>query len=346
MNSASSMRSNSTVAAGFNSDCFAPLRAIFIGLATGLLALFGGAVAFAQDYPSKPIRLVVPFPVGGAPDVLARSTGVKLSERLGQSVVIENRLGAGGNIAYDMVAKSAPDGYTIVLASTGVASNVSLYKNLPYDAMRDFAPITLVASSAHVLVAHPSVPAGSVRELIALAKAKSPPLSFGSAGSGTVLHLAGEMFKAKTGVQLLHVPYKGSSLAITDLLGGRIDLMFADLPNALPQIKAGKIRALGMTGATRSPALPDLPTIGEAGVPGYAIIAWFGLLAPAGTPADIVAKLNKEVVAILGNPELKAKMADLGQDLVGDKPEQFAEFIKSEIATMGEVVKASGAKLN
>ena len=346
MDSASSMRSNSTVAAGFNSDCFAPLRAIFIGLATGLLALFGGAVAFAQDYPSKPIRLVVPFPVGGAPDVLARSTGVKLSERLGQPVVIENRLGAGGNLAYDIVAKAAPDGYTMVLASTGVATNVSLYKNLSYDPVRDFAPITLVASSPHVLVAHPSVPAGSVRELIGLAKEKSSQLNYGSAGSGTVLHLAGEMFNFMTGAQLLHVPYKGASLALNDLLGGRVNLMFSDIPNALPQIKAGKLRALGVTGAQRSQALPQVPTIAEAGIPGYAIIAWFGLLAPAATPAGIVAKLNKEVVAVLGDPNLRGKMADLGQDLVGDTPEQFGAFIKSEIAKMGEVVKASGAQPN
>lgn len=346
MDSASSMRNNSTVAAGFNRDCLAPLRATFIGLAVGLLALFGGVGAFAQDYPSKPIRLIVPFPVGGAPDVLARSTGARLGERLGQPVVIENRLGAGGNLAYDIVAKAAPDGYTMVLASTGVATNVSLYKNLPYDPMRDFAPITLVASSPHVLVAHPSVRAGSVRELIGLAKEKSSQLNFGSAGSGTVLHLAGEMFNVMTGAQLLHVPYKGASLALNDLLGGRVTLMFSDIPNALPQIKAGKLRALGVTGARRSQALPQVPTIAEAGIPGYAIIAWFGLLAPAATPAGIVAKLNREVVAILGDPDFRGKMADLGQDLVGDTPEQFGAFIKSEIGKMGEVVKASGAKPN
>lgn len=348
MDSTLSMTNNSTVAAGFNSDRVAPLRAIFIGLAVGLLALFlfSGAVAFAQDYPNKPVRLVVPFPVGGAPDVLARSTGAKLGERLGQPVVIENRLGAGGNLAYDMVAKAAPDGYTMVLASTGVATNVSLYKNLPYDATRDFAPITLVARSPHVLVSHPSVAAGSVKELIELAKSKSSQLSFGSAGSGTVLHLAGEMFNVMTGSQLLHVPYKGASLALNDLLGGRLTVMFSDIPNALPQIKAGKLRALGVTGAQRSQALPQVPTIAEAGIPGYAIIAWFGLLAPAATPAGVVAKLNKEVVAVLGDPDLKGKMADLGQDLVGDTPEQFGAFIKSEIAKMGEVVKASGAKLN
>ena len=346
MHSASSMMGTSAVAAGFNRVHIALLRATFIGVAAGLLALSGAERAFAQEYPSKPIRLVVPFPVGGAPDVLARSTGAKLGERLGQPVVIENRLGAGGNLAYEMVAKAAPDGYTMVLASTGVATNVSLYKNLPYDAVRDFAPITLVASSPHVLVAHPSVQASSVRELMGLAKEKSSQLNYGSAGSGTVLHLAGEMFNVMAGAHLLHVPYKGASLALTDLLGGRVTLMFSDIPNALPQIKAGKLRALGVTGAQRSQALPQVPTIAEAGIPGYAIIAWFGLLAPAATPAGIVARLNKEVVAVLGDPGLRAKMADLGQDLVGDTPEQFGAFIKSEIAKMGEVVKASGAKPN
>lgn len=346
MHNALSTRGVRAVAAGFEGDCFARLRSTFIGLAAVLLALVGGEAAFAQDYPSRPVRLVVPFPVGGAPDVLARSVGAKLAERLGQPVVIENRVGAGGNIAYEMVAKAAPDGYTVVLASTGIATNVSLYKSLSYDATRDFAPISLVASSPHVLVVHPSVPAGSVRELIELAKAKSSQLSFGSSGSGTVLHLAGEMFNTMAGAHLLHVPYKGSSVALTDLLGGRLSLMFSDIPNALQHVKAGKLRALAVTGEQRSPALPQLPTIAEAGIPQYAIIAWFGLLAPAATPAGIVARLNREVVAILGDPDLKGKMAALGQDLGGDTPEQFGAFIKSEIAKMGEVVKASGASPN
>lgn len=333
-------------AAGFGGAWFALLRGTFIGLAAMLLALVGGAAAFAQEYPTRPVRLIVPFPVGGAPDVLARSVGAKLAERLGQAVVIENRVGAGGNIAYEMVAKAAPDGYTIVLASTGIATNVSLYKNLAYDPTRDFAPITLVASSPHVLVVHPAVPAASVTELIDLAKAKTSQLSFGSSGSGTVLHLAGEMFNTMAGAPLLHVPYKGSSVALTDLLGGRLSLMFSDIPNALQHIKAGKLRALAVTGEQRSQALPQVPTVAEAGIPKYAIIAWFGLLAPAATPAGIVAKLNKEVVAILGDPDLKGKMAGLGQDLVGDTPEQFGAFIKSEVAKMGEVVKASGASAN
>jgi len=322
-------------------------RGKFISLtACLLLLLVGGQNSFAQDYPNKPIRLVVPFAAGGAPDVLARLTGAKLADRLGQAVVIENKLGAGGNLAYDMVAHSAPDGYTLLLASTGIATNVSLYKDLPYDAARDFAPITLMASSPHVLVVNPSVKAVSVKELIALAKAKPGQLTFASSGRGTVLHLAGEMFKNMAGVDLVHVPYGGSSQAINDVLGGRVTLMFSDIPTALQQIEAGNVRALGITSAQRSQALPQVPTMAEAGVPGYAIIAWFGLLAPAGTPANIVARLNKEMLVILGDPELKAKMAILGQDLTGNTPEQFSSFIKEEIVRMGTVVKASGANLN
>ena len=311
-----------------------------------VVALCGAQAAFAQDYPSRHLRLVVPFPVGGAPDVLARSVGAKLGERLGQAVVVENLLGAGGNVAYGSVANAAPDGYTLLLAANGLATNVSLYKNLKYDAVKDFAPITLIANSPHVLVAHPSVQATSVKELIALAKAKPGQLTYGSAGSGTVLHLAGEMFKTMAGVELVHVPYKGSTPSHIDLLSGRISLMFSDIPPALAQVKTGKLRALGMTSPQRSPAMPDVPTIAESGLPGYAIKAWFGLLAPARTPESIVTKLNKDVVAILGDAEMKRKMADLGQELTSNTPEQYAAFIKSEIAKMGQVVKTSGAKVN
>ena len=318
----------------------------FVNLAACVLALSGAQTTFAQGYPSKPIRIVAPFPVGGAPDVLARSIGAKLGERLGQAVVVENRLGAGGNIAYASVASAAADGYTLLLAAGSLATNVSLYKDLMYDTVKDFAPITLVATSPHVLVAHPSVQATSVSELIALAKAKPGQLTYGSSGSGTVLHLAGEMFKTMAGVDLVHVPYKGGAPATNDLLSGQIALMFSAIPGALPQVRAGKLRALGVTGAQRSPTMPDVPTIAEAGLPGYAIEAWFGLLAPARTPESIVAKLNKDVVAILGDAEMKRRMADLGQELTSNTPEQFAAFIKSEITRMGEVVRASGAKLD
>lgn len=320
---------------------------LFAKLTVCLLALCGAQLTCAQGYPSKPIRLVVPFPPGGAPDVIARATGANLGERLGQKVVVENKLGAGGNIAYDAVAKSAPDGYTVVLAASNIATNVTMYKNLSYDLTRDFAPITLVARSPHVLVVHPSLQTTSVKELIALAKAKPRQLTYASAGSGTMLHLAGEMFKTMAGVELVHVPYKGGPLANQDLLSGRVGMMFSDIGNALPYVKAGKLRALGVTGAQRSPAMPDVPTIAEAGIPGYAIEAWYGLLAPAATPANVVAMLNAEVRAVMSNPDLKDRMmAGLGQELSGTTPEQFAAFIRSEIVRLGEIVRVSGATIN
>jgi tripartite-type tricarboxylate transporter receptor subunit TctC len=314
------------------------------GLAASITCLCGANGAAAQEYPSKMIRLVVPFAVGGAPDVVARNIAQKLSERFGQSVIVDNRLGAGGNIAYELVARSAPDGYTILFASTGIATNVSLYKKLSYDTMKDFAPITLAAKGPHVLVSHPSLPAKSIQELIALGKQKE--LSYGSSGSGTIPHLAGVMFSMKTGANLLHVPYKGMSLAQNDLMGGSINLMFSDIPSALPQIKAGNLRALGVTGAHRSPAMPEVPTLAEAGVPGYAIEAWFGILAPAGTPAPIVARLNREIRTILSDPELKRKMLDLGQELSPDSPQEFGDFLRSEIKKMGDIVRISGAAVN
>lgn len=309
--------------------------------------LIGGAhIANAQEYPNRPIRVVVPFPVGGAPDVLARTISAKLSERLGQPVVIENRLGAGGNIAYGHVASSAPDGYTLLLAGNGLATNVSLYKDLPYDATKDFAPITIVVpSSPHVLVVNPKIQAHSVEQLIALAKENPGRLTFASSGSGTIPHLAGELFKTMARVNLLHVPYRGMPLAHTDLLGGQVALMFSDVPGALPLINAGKLRALAVTSAHRVPAIPDLPTIAEAGIPGYAIVAWFGLLAPAGTPGSVVTKLNREILAVLGDAELKRKMAEIGQDVAGSTPEEFAAFIRSEVTNMGALVKASGATI-
>jgi tripartite-type tricarboxylate transporter receptor subunit TctC len=315
-------------------------------LAASVALLCSMSSAFAQDYPNRVIRLFVPFATGGAPDVVARNLAQKLSERLGQSVIVENRLGAGGNIAYEAVARSAPDGYTLLFASTGIATNVSLYKQLSYDTMRDFAPITLAARSPHVLVSNLSLPASNVQELVALGKSKPGTLFFGSSGTGTIPHLAGEMFTTKTGVKLMHVPYKGMSLAQTDLMGGSIQLIFSDIPSALAQVKAGKLRAYGVTGAQRSPSMPDVPTLAEAGIPGYAIDAWFGILAPAGTPAPVVNRLNRELRAILAEPELKKKMLDIGQELVGDSPQEFSAFLRSEITKMGEIVRASGAAAN
>jgi len=320
-------------------------RANLIGLFACLAALCATADSYSLEYPVKPVRLVVPFPPGGAPDTLARMLGEKLGELWGQQVLVETRLGAGGNVAYGSVATSAPDGYTLLLATPGIVANVSLYRNLPYDPVRDFAPITVIAIGPHVLVVRSSLPVTSVQDLIALAKAKPGELTFGSAGSGTVLHLAGEIFNTLTGVKIVHVPYKGSMPAFTDLLGGRTTLMFLEPTLALPQLKSGKLRALGVTSAKRMPALADIPTIAEAGVPGFEIVTWFGLLAPNGTGKEIVDKVNQGAASILHAPELQAQMRErLGVELVGNTPEQFSAYIKSEVTKTAKVVSASGAR--
>jgi tripartite-type tricarboxylate transporter receptor subunit TctC len=309
-----------------------------------VVASAAGVDSRAAEYPVKPVRMVVPFPPGGTPDTLARVMSEKFGERWGQQVLIENRLGAGGNVAYGAVAQSGADGYTLLLASTGIVTNASLYSKLPYDPIRDFAPISLLATSPHVLVANVAFPVNSVKDLIAEAKAKPDSLTFGSSGSGTVLHLAGELFKSLSGADIVHVPYKGSQPAMTDLLGGRIALMFIDIPPALPHLRSGRLKALGITGAKRTAALPDVPPIAEAGVPGYDIVAWFGLLAPAGTPKDIVDKIHQDAAAGLSSPELRTRMTEQGVDLVGNTPAQFAAYMRSELAAMAKVVKASGAR--
>ena len=319
-------------------------RASLISLIACIAALCAAADGYSLEYPVKPVRLVVPFPPPGSPDTLARALGDKFGERWGQQVLVENRLGASGNVAYGSVATAAPDGYTLLLAVNGIATNVSLYRNLPYDPVRDFAPITLLATSQQVLVVNSSLSINSVKDLVALAKAKPGELTFGSAGSGTVLHLAGELFKTLSGVDIVHVPYKGSSLALIDLLGGRTKLMFLDIPLTLPNVKSGKLRALGVTSARRAPALPDIPTIAEAGVPGYEIAPWFGLLAPRGTSREIVDKIHQDAVSILNAPELRARMLVLGLEMVGNTPDQFGAYIKSEVANMAKIVSASGAR--
>jgi len=315
-------------------------------LALSLVAASLVSPAVAQDYPRKPIRVVVTSPVGSTPDVLARAVGAKMSESLKQPVVIDVRLGAGGNIGYENVAKSPPDGYTLVLAGNSLLTNPSLYARLSYDVARDLIPIAYVAGSQNVLVAHPSVEARNVTELIALAKKMPGELSFGSAGSGTPLHLAGEMFNLQTGVKLMHVPYKGSSFAATDLLAGRIQLIFSGVVSFIPQIKAGKLRALAVTGATRSPLMPDVPTFAEAGMPNYDIEVWFGLYGPAGLAPGIVARLNDELATAMKDPDLRSRMNSLGLVFPASKgtPEQFAVAVRAEMAKMAEVVKASGAR--
>jgi tripartite-type tricarboxylate transporter receptor subunit TctC len=314
-----------------------------VGIVAGL-ALAGSAKA--QDYPSKPIRLVVPFAAGGATDVLARLVGERLTASLGQQVVVDNRPGAGGNIGSDLVARAEPDGYTILMGAVGThAINPSLYPKMPYDPVKDFAPVTLVASVPNVLVVNPEVPANSVQELIDLAKAKPGELNFASSGNGTSIHLSGELFKAMTGTDIVHVPYKGSGPAVTDLLGGQVQMMFDNMPSSLPHVKAGKLRALGVTSAKRSPALPEVPTIAEAGVPGYDATSWFGILAPAGTPEPVVMRLQGAIVQALGEPEMRQRMADLGAEPVGDTPAEFGQFIAAELAKWAKVVNDAGVKL-
>jgi tripartite-type tricarboxylate transporter receptor subunit TctC len=303
--------------------------------------------ALAQSYPAKPIRLVVPFPPGGPADILARTIGQHLSDRWGQQVFIDNRAGAGGNIGSDIVAKAPPDGYTLLLGFVGThAINASLYGNMPYDNVKDFEPVSLIAMVTIILVTHPSVPANSVNELVALAKTKSRELTFGSPGNGTPQHLAGELFNAMAKVKMQHVPYKGAVPALQDLLGGRISMIFSSMPPALPHVLSGKIKALAVTSAKRSPVTPDVPTLAEAGLPGYEVINWYGVLGPAGLPKDIVAKLNGEVHRILTLPDVKERLASQGAEVLTSTPQEFGIFIKSETEKWAKVVQFSGARVD
>ncbi|HSQ03278.1 MAG TPA: tripartite tricarboxylate transporter substrate binding protein [Burkholderiales bacterium] len=320
------------------------MRIVTLILYTTLLAP-RPATLHAQSYPAQAIRFVVPFPAGGPLDIVARAIGQELNRSWGQPVIIDNRPGAGGNIGADYVAKAPPDGYTILMGAVSThAINVTLYSRLPYDPIRDFAPVTLVTSVPNILVVHPSVPAKTVRELIAVAKARPGQLNFGSGSTGSAGHLAGELFKTMAGVDMVHIPYKGAGPAVVDLLAGHVSLMFDNLASALPNIKAGRVRAIAVTTSRRSPFLPELPTISEAGLPGFDIGTWFGVFAPGGTPRDIVVRLNAEIVRILNTPGMKERLANLGAEPMGNQPEQFAAFIKSEIPKYAKVIKASGAK--
>ena len=288
---------------------------------------------------------MVPFPPGGPLDTVGRALAQKLTEAWGQSVIVDNRPGAGGNIGADLVAKAAPDGYTVVMGALSThAVNPSLYAKMPYDAVKDFAPITLVAITPNVLVVNPSLPVNSVRELIAYAKANPGKLAFGSGSNGSAGHLAGELFKADTGTDLLHVPFKGAAPAMQALLSGDIQMMFDNLASASAQVKAGKLKALAVTTARRSPLAPDLPTMAESGVPGFDISTWFGLLAPAGTPPEIVGRWNAEVGRILRTPEMRERLTAMGAEPAPDTPAEFAQFIASEAAKYARIVKVSGAK--
>src|SRR5687768_11276576 len=311
------------------------------------LLVLASAAAGAQTYPAKPIRLIVPFAPGGPADAGARMIVQKLTETTGMTMIIENRAGAGGTIGSDVVAKSAPDGYTLLLGSPGPLSiGPSLYTKLPYDPVRNFSPVILAISSAFVTVVHPSVPVKNVKQLVALARERPGQVRFGSAGNGSVLHLAGELFKTAAKVDLTHVPYKGGGPAMVDLLGGQIELMIVDIPLALPHVKSGKLRALGVTGRARSRLLPDVPTVSEAGVPGYEVSTWSGVLAPADTPADIVEKLHAAFAKTLSYPDLKERFAGQGVEVDALSRDQFAAVIRDEITKWGTVVRSAGAKVD
>ncbi|AMN39299.1 Bug family tripartite tricarboxylate transporter substrate binding protein [Rhodoplanes sp. Z2-YC6860] len=303
------------------------------------------ATSNAQDYPSRPITLVVPYSAGGGNDIMARVAGEKMSPALGQQIVIENRGGAGGSIATRQVAKASPDGYTLGLGGTGtLAINPTLYSNVGYDPRKDFEPIGLIGTSALVLVIHPSIPAHSVKELIAYAKANPGKLSYASAGVGSGIHLAAEYFRFQAGIEMTHVPYKGSAPALTDLIGGHVSMYFSSMPPAIELVKEGKIRALGVTGLTRSPIFPDLPTIAEAALPGYEAVLHYGIIAPAGTPKPIVAKLNAALRQAVMSDELKQKLAADGTEPLASTPEQYAADIDKEETKWSAIVKKSGAK--
>ena len=328
--------------------CGALAHSLLAGLA--LLALICGPCAHAQSPdadPSRGITIVVPFTAAGATDILARIVAQKLSEKFDKSVVVENRPGAGGNIGTALVAKSPPDGYTLVMATIGThAINSSLYKSMPYDAVRDFTPLTRVAMVPTVLVVNKDAPYNTVQELIAYGKANPGKLTFGSSGNGTTLHLSGELFKLRTGVQMTHIPYKGSTPAIADLMGGQISMVFDNMPSVIQHIKGGRLKALGVTSSTRNAQLPEVPTIEESGVPGYEVWSWFGLLAPAGTPEAVIDRLNREIVAIIRQPDVNTRILELGSVPTPETSAEFGAFIRAETDKWARVVREAGVAID
>ena len=309
-----------------------------------LLAVLA-ASASAQEYPTKPIRLIVPFAPAGPTDIMSRAISERITARLGQQLVVDNRPGAGGGIGSELAARSAPDGYTMLLGHIGThAINASLYTRIGYDPVKDFAPITMIATLPLGLFVHVAVPAHSIKELVALAKAKPGSINFGSAGSGGPTHMAGEMLKSMAHIDIVHVPYKGNAASLTDLVAGRVQMMFSNLLTAGPHARAGKLRAIAISSGKRSPQAPELPTIAESGVPGYDLTPWYGVLFPAGTPRAIVMRLNQEIGGILTTPDVVERFRTQGIDLVTSTPEAFAALIKSEIPKWRKVVKESGAQ--
>ena len=303
--------------------------------------------AAAQTYPAKPIRLICPFPPAGAVDIASRATAHELTRILGQTVTVDNKPGAGGNLGGAEAARSAPDGYTIFMTTSGIQSiNPTLYARMPFDPNKELATVAPLVSLNNVLVLHPSVPASSLQEVIALAKQQPGKWTYASSGNGTSIHMSGAMFTQMTGTDILHIPYKGSGPAVTDLLAGQVNMMFDNIPSSLPHIKAGKLRAVATTGAKRDPALPDLPTVAEAGVPGYESGVWFGLMVPAGTPKDIIGRLNAAAVQAAKAPEFVKRMTALGYNIIPGTPEEMAAMNRRDLALWAPIIKASGAKVD
>lgn len=310
----------------------------------GIFLMAFSCVACGQSYPERPIRLIVSYPPGGGTDVTARTIVGKLSEGLGRQVVIDNRPGGGSTIGTDLVAKATPDGYTLLMSDTTFGILPGLYAKLPFDALRDFQPVTQITGVPGALVVHPALPAHSVRELVALAKAKPGSLNFGSGGVGTPVHMAGELLKLAANIDIVHIPYKGAGPAFTDLLGGHLQLMFPTLQSAVPHIKSGRLRLLALTGESRSPAFPDIPIMEEAGVPGVVAVGWFGIHAPKATPKTVIARVHGEAINVLRDPTIKQRFSTEGADIVGSSPQEFAQFVADEIAKWTKVVKDGGIK--
>ena len=324
-----------------------PLKRVAALVLAGLCTFAVAASAQTQAYPNRPIRFVIPYPPGGASDVTARTLGAKLSESLGQPVVIENRPGANGIIALENVAKSPPDGYTLLMANLGPnAINAVIYSKLPYDSINDFTPIILTTLVPQILVVNPALPITSVRELIAMAKAQPGRITFASAGNGASNHLSGELFRSMAGIEITHVPYKGDTPAMTDVIAGQVVMMFPTAIAATPHVKGGRLRALAVSSIKRVGSLPDLPTVDEAGVPGFEAVSWGGVMGPAGMPRDIVNKLNAEFARILKLPDVSEKLAGLGAEVVASTPEEFARYLQAEIAKWGKVARDAKVKLD
>lgn len=322
------------------------MHPISLVLFAALLAGGAGGAAAQQGYPSRPIRFIVPYPPGGSTDILARVIGQNMSARWGQQVVIDNRSGAGGIVGTEIAATAPPDGHTIIMVTSSHATLPSLYKKMPYDTLKDFAPVTLVSSTPYILVAHPKLGVKSVKELISLLKSKPGQFNYASSSSGGMGHIAGELFKSMAAVDMVHVPYKGSGAAIPDVLGGHVPLMFDNILSVLPHVKSGRLIALAVSTARRSPVVPELPTVAESGLPGFDVGIWFGVLAPANTPAKIVTALNSEIVRILQTPDMRERLSSQGAEPIGGTPKQFAEHIKAEMVKWGKVIRDAGIRID